>query len=115
MAAALVICLQVGLVGDLLVKGHEGATYKTASAENNGAETGSYALISFVGTVSAQDVTSFLLAHHAVLVDGPKPGGFYRIKISDERLSGDAMQKKLANFRAQADIVELILPEPTGP
>jgi hypothetical protein len=111
-AAAVVICLQAGLLSGFLVSGHEKATYKTASADNNGAETSTNALISFVGTVSAQDVTSFLLAHHAVFLGGPKPGGFYRVKIADQKLSGDALEEKLATFRRQTDIVQLILPEP---
>jgi anti-sigma-K factor RskA len=114
-AAAVVICLQAGLLGGFLLNHHEEATYKSASADNNGADMGTYALISFVGTVSVQHLTSFLLAHHAVFADGPKPGGFYRIKIADQKLSGDALQQKLATLRTQTNIVQLLLPEPTKP
>lgn len=112
-AAAAVICLQAGLLTGLLIHQHKSATiYKTASAET-ARETGTFALIAFVSTASVQQVTDFLTAQHAELLDGPKPGGFYRIRISDQVLPAAAVDARLAEFRSHTDIVRLILPEPT--
>jgi hypothetical protein len=115
MAAAVVICLEAGLLTGLLAERHEGAGFKTASVETTAETDGTYALISFVGTVPLQDLNAFLIEYHAVLLEGPKPGGFYRVKIADRKLSGDALQTVLAAFRAQSKIVSLILPEAAKP
>jgi hypothetical protein len=114
MAGAVVICLEAGLLTGLLVDKHEGAQFKTASLETK-AETGTYALVSFVGTEPIQEMTAFLLAHHAVLLDGPKPGGFYRIRIADQKLSGDDLNARLAELRDRRNIVSMILPDGATP
>lgn len=112
-AAAAVICLQAGLLTGLLIHRQENKpTLKVASVAGTN-ETGTFALVAFVGTTTLQQVGDFLTAQHAELRDGPKPGGFYRIRISDQLLSPAALDARLAEFRAHPDIVQLILPEPT--
>ncbi len=112
-AAVAIICLQAGLLTGLLIHQHENATiYKTASADTT-KETGTFALVAFIGTASVQQVTDFLTAQHAELLDGPKPGGLYRIRLSDQVLSPEARDARLADFRAHSDVVRLVLPEPT--
>jgi len=114
-AAAFVICLEAGLLTRLIAERHEAPGFKTASLNTQTESPGAYALVSFVGTVPLREITTFLLDHHAVLIEGPKPGGFYRIKIADENLSGDALNTKLAAFRAEKAIVSMILPEAPKP
>ncbi len=113
-AAALVICLQAGLVTSQWIGKQEGATYKTASFDTKSETNGTHALVSFVGTLSVQDMTGFLTAHHATLVDGPIDG-LYRIRIADQKLSGEALNAKLAEFRAETNVVGIILPEAAKP
>ncbi|MGO9132729.1 MAG: hypothetical protein ACLP8A_01600 [Methylovirgula sp.] len=110
--AAAVICLQAALLTGVLLKQREETTYKTASADT-GAETGgTYALVGFAGTASLQQVTDFLGSEHAEIIDGPKPGGFYRIKLSSQKLADAALAAKLAEFRAHGEIIRVLLPEP---
>jgi hypothetical protein len=113
MAAAVVICLQAGLLTGLVVDRQAGTQFRSMSLEPKTESAGTYALISFAGSVSMQDATAFLEAHHASLVEGPKPGGIYRIKIADEKLSGDALNARLAELRAQTNVVGLLLPAGT--
>ncbi|MGP0059570.1 MAG: hypothetical protein ACLPID_09825 [Beijerinckiaceae bacterium] len=114
-AAALVICLQAGLVTSQWIGKQEEATYKTASAETTSETNGTYALVSFVDTISLQDLSDFLTTHHAMLQEGPKPGGLYRVKIADQKLTGEALNAKLAEFRAETKVVGFILPEGAKP
>src|ERR1051326_3884479 len=77
--AVLAIVLQAGLLANLYINepGSEVPTaYKTASAPTRGlvGPVGSYALISFTPQVSAADVTKFLEAHNAAIVEGRKAG-----------------------------------------
>ncbi len=114
-AGAVVICLEAGLLTGLLVDRHEGGSFKTASVEVGAEASGTYALVTFVGTAPMQEMTAFLMAHHAVMADGPKPGGFYRIKIADQKLTGEALNARLAELRERANIVGMILPEAGKP
>jgi hypothetical protein len=115
MAAAVVICLQAGLLTGLLVDRHEGAHFKTASLETGAENKGTYALVAFVGALPLQEMTAFLLDHHVSLLEGPKPGGLYRVKLADEKLSAEALNAKLVELRAQTNVVSLIVPEAGTP
>jgi hypothetical protein len=109
-AAALVIVAESGLLATLLV-GPGGATYETASVPPaaprsasqetasapmsmqrgitlepapapRAAQAGSYVLVRFAPTASASDITQFLDANKASIVDGPRPGGLYRLRVA---------------------------------
>ncbi|HXW24281.1 MAG TPA: hypothetical protein VEK73_06010, partial [Xanthobacteraceae bacterium] len=83
--AVLAIVLQAGLLAELYIDRGEEAVpaYRTASAPTRSmAAPGSYALIGFMPQASAADVTKFLEAHNASVVDGPRTGGLYRVRIS---------------------------------
>jgi hypothetical protein len=89
-AAVLAIVLQAGLIAGLYL-GEPGSespgAFRTASAPTRSfAPAGSYALIGFTAQASAADVTKFLEAHKAAIVDGPKPGGLYRIRVAQSAL-----------------------------
>jgi hypothetical protein len=89
-AAVLAIVLQAGLLAGLYM-GEPGseqpAAFRTASAPTRSfAPAGSYALIGFTAQASAADVTKFLEVHKAAIVDGPKPGGLYRIRVAQAAL-----------------------------
>jgi hypothetical protein len=114
-AAAVVICLEGGLLTGLLAGRQSPELFKTASLDTKAESEGTYALISFVGSVSMQDATAFLQNHHASLLDGPKPGGFYRIKVADQKLTGEALNAKLTELRGQINIVSFLLPETPKP
>lgn len=110
-AAAAIICLQAGLLTGLLIHQQKsGPAYNTASTDIP--ETGTFALVAFNGSASWQQVTDFLAAQHAELRSGPKPGGFYRIKLSEQVLSPEALDARLADLRAHGNLIQLILPEP---
>jgi len=113
-AAAVVICLQGGLLTGLLADRHTPigktqTTYGTASVDPQASTKGTYAFVAFVGTATVQDMTAFLQAHNATLVDGAK-SGLFRIKIDDEKLSNEALNKRLAELGGQKNIVSLIIP-----
>jgi hypothetical protein len=107
-AAALVIVAESGLLATLLV-GPGGTTYETASVPPprsttqetasaplsmqrgitiepapapRAAQVGSYVLVRFAPTASASEITQFLDANKASVVDGPKPGGLYRLRVA---------------------------------
>jgi hypothetical protein len=85
-AAVLAIVLQAGLLAGLYVGGDRsggGGSMQLSSYETHiPLAPGSYALIAFAPQASAADVTKFLESHKVSVVDGPRPGGFYTVRVS---------------------------------
>jgi anti-sigma factor RsiW len=110
-AAVLAIVLQAGLLAGLyLGEGSESpGTFRTASAPTRSfAPAGSYALIGFTPQASAADVTKFLEAHKAAIVDGPKPGGLYRIRIAQAALPKNDLAAIVKQMQDESKIVRFV-------
>jgi hypothetical protein len=111
-AAVLAIVLQAGLIAGLYLgePGSESpAAFKTASAPTRSfAPVGSYALIGFAPQASAADVTKFLDAHKAAIVDGPKPGGLYRIRVSAAALPKADLAAIVKQMQDESKIVRFV-------
>ena len=91
-AAALVIAIQAGLIGGALIKSKPAAgVYQTASGPSAPVTPGAYVLLRFAPDARAGDITAFLDANKAVIVDGPKAGGFYRIRVATGRPADGAI------------------------
>ncbi len=102
-AAALVIVLQGAVLTRSLVT--PGGTFHTASAPE--ARDGSFALVAFAPDATAQQIADFLQARGASIVDGPKPGGLYRVKVSAKRLDSDALKAAVAALASRPEIVRM--------
>ena len=110
--AALAIVLQAGLLANLYINepGSEvPSAYKTASAPTRSlGPVGSYALIGFTPQASAADVTKFLEAHKASIVEGPKPGGLYRIRVSTTALPKNDLAAIVKQMQNDSKIVRFV-------
>jgi len=110
--AVLAIVLQAGLLAGLYINepGSEvPAAYRTASASTRSlGSVGSYALIGFAPQASAADVTKFLDDHKATVVDGPKPGGLYRIRLSMTVLPKADLARIVKQMQDDSKIVRFV-------
>ena len=91
----------------LLVEGN-GGRYQSAAGKDN--EESLSFFVAFTDTTSTVELTRLLQDFDARIVDGPKPGGIYQIKLrtSDRsKAAADALQRRLA---ARRDVVRLVLP-----
>jgi hypothetical protein len=115
--AALLILLQAGVItSDLInrqngqgtqVAGNAGSIDQTnlASAE---ARDGTLAVIRFVPKAEAADITKFLVANNASVIDGPISGGMYTIRLPE---TGKAKEEHIKQMQAQSSIVDIIAPK----
>jgi anti-sigma-K factor RskA len=79
-AAALVILLQAGVIGGMMLNGSE-ATPKLASITPPKVESVDF-LVTFAPQVSLDQMTKFLNDRHATIIDGPKgPAKMYRLRF----------------------------------
>jgi len=108
MAAALAILLQAAVIASVVVK-EQGSPSgpELASAPNEG----SYVLMRFAPQATANDITNFLGAYKAKVVDGPLNMGspFYRIRLSETKLPKEEVAKIIRQMRSESKIVDFIV------
>ena len=107
LAAAAFIVAQAAAITGLLVRERAG-TYQAASGQ--AVAGGVFALVAFADDAKAQAMAQLLAEFDATIVDGPKPGGVYKIRLrtaDGSQRSGDALLRRLAERR---DVVRIVLP-----
>jgi hypothetical protein len=109
---ALAIVLQAGVITTGLIK-HEAAT-EVASKQDAVSRTemasadvsdGTLAAIRFAPKADVSQITAFLLANKASMIDGPMTGGIYTIRLPE---SGKAKEDHIKQMQAQSTIVDFI-------
>jgi anti-sigma factor RsiW len=117
-AAVVIVMLQAGVIARLALQEHDGAappaaaSFETASAPvvTRGLEVGSYALVRFAPQASMADVNKFLDSRDAAIVDGPKPGGVYRVRVAHGALSQRELGRLVKEMEAAKNIVSFAAP-----
>ena len=110
-AAAILILAQAGVIGALLrAPGPE--TFQPASGGASQTAGGSFALVRFADSATARDIAEMLSAERMTIVDGPKPGDLYRIRIGAADLSEAERAKRITTLKARTGIVLLVTPSP---
>ncbi|MFQ5625665.1 MAG: hypothetical protein ACE5FM_03320 [Methyloligellaceae bacterium] len=104
-AAAVLIIVQGVSLGVLVTSGpQQGPGYETASGPRESV-AGTFALVQFAQDASADDITQLLEEFDIGIVDGPRPGGTYKIKISDVSLDEAAREDLLTRLQARDDVI----------
>jgi hypothetical protein len=120
-AAVVVVMLQAGMIAKLALEKQDDAkpaatamapsSFEVASAPvTRGMQIGAFALVQFAPQASMAEVNKFLDARNAAIVDGPKPGGFYRVRVADGSLSPQELGRVVRDLAAQKSIVSSAVP-----
>jgi len=83
----------------LVLSGGQGAEHKN----------GTFAMVRFARQASAGEITNFLQTYQAAFVDGPTPGGLYRVRVSMTSLAKEELAHIVARMR-QDRVVETAEP-----
>jgi len=100
--ATLAIALQSFMLVDVFTKPTGSAPGDATSA---GRLHGTYASVRFARQASAAEITNFLHTYQATLVDGPTPGGLYRVKLAMSSLAREELGRVVQRMR-QDRVVE---------
>ena len=114
-AGMLAIVLQFGALTGVAVNtamNSGGGGFETASRHPAGEPlgAGSYALISFRPGAQIAEITGFLEKHKLAMVDGPRAGGVYRVRIAATPLAQAERDQLIARLRAESEVVLFIAP-----
>jgi hypothetical protein len=94
--ACLAIALQASVLVGVLTKPTAG---QSVAANDTAHSRGSYAMVRFAREASAAEITRFLESNQATLVDGPQPGGVYRVRIAVTKLARDEFTRVVSRMR----------------
>jgi hypothetical protein len=104
-AAALAILVQAAVITTVVVKD---PNVPGAIGLANKPSEGSFAMVRFAAQATAADITNFLGAHKASMVEGPKPGGLYKVKLADSKLAADEVGKIVKQMQEESKVVSFI-------
>jgi anti-sigma factor RsiW len=104
--AATVSVVLAAAITCLLVR--HGGTYQTAVGQSRGDAVS--ALIAFEDEARAPAIARLLVEFDASIVDGPKPGGVYRIRLRTAVLPQSERDALLRRLGERRDIVRIVLP-----
>jgi anti-sigma factor RsiW len=105
-AAALLLLAQAAVIATLVVRG-DGATYHTASGQTDG--KGVSVLVVFAEDARLPAISRLLADVDATIVDGPKPGGVYKVRIRTSDRSEAARDALLRRLSERRDVVRSVL------
>jgi hypothetical protein len=88
------------VIGAVLTKDSSGASFQTASYQSGQAAPGAYALVRFQPTATAAEISTFLDANKASIVDGPK-AGMFRVRVGSSAVSGTEMTQLVSRLQGE--------------
>ena len=109
-AACLVILVQAGTIGVLLtnpdvIEGPGESRSRSLKPELAGNNNEGTVLIRFNPNATAKDITTLLNTLEATIIEGPKLGGVYRVRISNKPLKTEQIDAILKQMRERSDII----------
>jgi hypothetical protein len=69
---------------------------------------GSYAVMRFAPQATADDITKFLGAYKATVVEGPLEGQLYRIRLSNTKLPQEEVGKLVRQMESESKVIDFI-------
>jgi anti-sigma-K factor RskA len=100
--AMLAIALQAVAIVDIFTRPQAAVQVEGQGAEH---KSGTFAMVRFARQASAAEITNFLQNNQAALVDGPTPGGLYRVRVAMTSLAKEELARIVARMR-QDRVVE---------
>jgi hypothetical protein len=85
------ILLQAGLIADFALTGR--GSFETASAPSMPSSIGTFVFIRFIPQATVEDINRLLDANKSSIVDGPAPGGLYKVRVAQTMLSDDELER----------------------
>jgi hypothetical protein len=105
-AAAVLLAVQAVAIGTLLTE--RTGSYRTAAGGQD--REGITVLVTFAENAKAAAISQLLANFDASIVDGPKAGGVYKVRLRTEDRSPAAREALVRRLAERRDVVRAILP-----
>lgn len=114
LAAAVLIAVQSLSLGSLLKNQSNPANFTVAN-KPEARTSGTFALVAFQPAAPASTLSAFLADNNFVIVDGPKAGGMYRVRVNGKVLTGPETEAALTKLKSRADLIAFASSAPAVP
>jgi anti-sigma factor RsiW len=104
---AVLMLVQAGVIGAILAK-QQGGTFQTASLSGPRQETGPQAFVRFTPDARVSDITAFLEANQATIINSTA-GGMFRLQFGDKPMSKQEIAGLMARLQNEK-IINLAAP-----
>ena len=105
-AGAVLVLLQAGVIGTVLVKDRAVGNFQTAAFPAQSV-AGTFGLVRFAPDAKADDIAQLLNNYSASIVSGPK-SGMFRVRFGDKALSKDDAAKLMTRLQGEK-IISLVV------
>jgi hypothetical protein len=116
-AAVLLVAVEAGVIARLALQEHapQGGGFVIQSIPTDANTTrrpdpGAFVRVSFSQQASMADVTGFLNARDATIVEGPT-AGLYRVRIGRNYVAKEELDRLVTEFQSAGDIVASVMPD----
>lgn len=99
---------ETAIIGTLLIRG--GFARPSAASQSLPPADGVFALVRFAEATPFGLVAEALAELDATIVEGPKPGGFFKVRLGPGDMTETARNKRISALRRRRDAVKLVLP-----
>ena len=106
-AAGALVLIEAATITALILRDHVG-DHRTAAGY--GADAGVSFWIGFTDAASAAAISRLMTELNAHIVDGPKPGGIYKVEVHSTDRSPVAVARLSQRLAARQDLVRTLLP-----
>lgn len=103
---AVLVLLQAGVIGTVLVKDRADGNFQTAAFPAQ-SSAGTFGLIRFAPDAKADDIAQLLNNYNGSIVSGPK-SGMFRVRFGDKALSKDDAAKLMTRLQGEK-IISLVV------
>jgi hypothetical protein len=108
-AAALLLVLQGGTITTLLIQRDSGG-YHTAGGPNGALAPGTYALVRLNDAASIGEVGEALQQMSISIVDGPKAGGLYTLRLGNADMPATERDARINDLRTLSKLIVFAAP-----
>jgi hypothetical protein len=105
--AAVLLVAQASFIGVLLHGQHGETTFTQASVGGQTGE-GSFVMLAFMPEAKATDAARLLESVHAIIVDGPRAGGFFKVRIGPKDMPKTDRDAVLAKLAGEKSIIRFV-------
>lgn len=112
--ASMSAMLLVGVLAGMLASPFTFSQQYTVASNDAAVTQGTYALVALAPAVPAATLSAFLAENGYAIVDGPRAGGVYRLRLAQQVLDAAAAEAARAKLKARADLFTFVSAAPTG-
>jgi len=110
-AAAIVILLQAATIGTLVVAQYPNI-FTGASGGPGTVDAGTTVVVRFADDASAAAIADALSALGAKIIDGPRSGKLFTVRIGPKNMSESERERLIADLRARRDLIMFVTQTP---